>query len=155
MKAGLQDFFGEVHESACLAFCIVKIGEEVLAKKQPGFQYSWGQVIDLILAGIENGSIYYNWSNADDPDNLRVLNGEKFLGSIIGVHYKVSATFITDAEQIKNWHAKDDQYTIQRYVRVKAMNTITHFRRPSWDPLLHSLTEQYGHIDRLTVYTVD
>jgi hypothetical protein len=53
------------------------------------------------------------------------------------------------------YKAKDNEYTVQCWQRIKTGQTITHFRRPAWDSLVSSVTVAQGKLESLRVFTVE
>jgi hypothetical protein len=148
MKEGLQSFLKAAGDWSCLCLCIIKIAEEINKEA-----YEWGSALSMLLAGVQAGYVYCNFKDLSDPKNFDVLDNAGFLKFLI--KKPVTVRFISDFGQIRTWQAKENEYTVQRYVR-KGDNgeLIYHFRRPSWDPLVWSRTVAEGAVDRLTVFTV-
>jgi hypothetical protein len=150
MKEGIQSFLYAGGKWACLALCIVKIAEEV-----EGTAYEWHEAVQKVLAGIDKGFIYYNFNDSADSKNFDVLDNAGFLSFLLGGGRTVSVCFITDPKMIKNWQAKDNEYTVQRWRRNDGLGMETvHFTRPLWNSLIYSRTVAEGYIDRLTIFTV-
>jgi hypothetical protein len=149
MKEGIQSFYEAAGKWACLALCIIKIAEEI-----NGQDYDWAVASSKLVKGVDDGFIYYNYKNNTDSKNFDVLDNAGFLKSLL-MDKKVDVEFISDQAKIKNWQAKPNQYTVQRWTRPdgKGME-IQHFTRPVWNSLLYSRTVVEGYIDRLTIFTV-
>lgn len=143
MKAGIQTFLQEAGEAACYALSIIKIAEEVLDKELP--------VVESLLIGIDKGYIHYTWDNPNDNDNFFVSEPALFLSELIGRQVRIRRI---EGAEVANWHAKDNEYTVQCWQRNKTGTVITHFRRPTWDSLVNSVTVRLGKLVSLRVFTV-
>jgi hypothetical protein len=145
MRAGIQTFLQEAGEAACYALDIIKIAEEVLGKELP--------CVESLLVGIDRGFIAYNRYNPEDGSNFFVRQPAEFLSALTGGR-RCAVRVIDDPEEVAVWKAEDNEYTVQCWQRKKTGYLVTHFRRPTWDSLVSSVTVREGRLASLRVFTV-
>jgi hypothetical protein len=144
MREGIQTFLREAGEAACYALSIIKIAEEVLGKELP--------CAESLLRGVEGGFISYNWNDGEDSSNFFVTRPAEFLSALTGKRCAVRV--VKDPEEVRNWKAEGNEYTVQCWQREKTGYVVTHFRRPAWDSLTSSVTVREGKLVSLRVFTV-
>jgi hypothetical protein len=144
VRAGIQTFLQEAGEAACYALAVIKIAEEALGKDLP--------CVESLLLGVDRGFISYNWDNREDSSNFFVARPAEFLSALTGRRCAVRALY--GQEEVRDWKAKENEYTVQCWQREKTGYLVTHFRRPAWDSLASSLTVREGKLASLRVFTV-
>ena len=144
MREGVQTQLIAMGESACFFLSICKIIEEVNCRNV--------NITDTFDACVEHKLISFNYQSPYDNENCYVLDAVRILSLLTGKTWNFRK--IQNPEEIQNWKAGDNEYTIQRWVRKVTGKEITHFRRPTWDPLLKSQTVRYGCIDALYIFTL-
>ncbi len=137
MREGVQSFFAELGEAACLALCICELGK-------PGL--SEAEAVSLILQGIEKGFIDYRWQDRQYENNLFVSNRDAFMNLVTGQDgwksrvEPPSYTLKAGELAVSCWEWRDSG-TLRR-----------HFRLADWDPILDSQTVRHGALASLRVF---
>jgi hypothetical protein len=144
VRAGIQTFLQEAGEAACYALSIIKIAGEALGTEFP--------CVESLLLGVEKGFISYNWDNREDGGNFFVTKPAEFLSALTGKRCAVRV--VSAPEEVRNWTAGENEYTVQCWQREKTGYVVTHFRRPAWDSLASSVTVREGKLVSLRVFTV-
>ena len=125
MKAGIQTFFKNVGDYACLVFCIIKIAETYTGK-----QFDPVAVISIALEK--------KWLDED----MYVRYPEEFMSYLCGGRWAYEHANILPSGQMN-----EIEFYIERWEWAKKPNEISnHFRLKEWDSLEDSQTVKYGQI---------
>jgi len=141
MRQGIQNILSEIGEAGCFALCICELGK-------PGL--SEGEAVDTILEGIARGSISYDPTTRNNPNNLFVLDRDGLMDLVSGQKGWKSTTekpdyLPKDGERIIEcwrWNERIGERIISRQ----------HFKLPSWDAYKDSRTVRYGYLESLRVF---
>jgi hypothetical protein len=141
MRQGVQTFFAELGEAACLALCICELGK-------PGL--SEGEAVSLILEGMERGYIIYDENDRSNPNNCFVQNRDALMELVTG------QKGWTSTKENPAYKEKTGERLIECWVweEKAAGRTIVHqhFRLPGWDPIKDARTVRYGQLESYRVF---
>jgi len=141
MRQGVQTFFAELGEAACLALCICELGK-------PGL--SEGEAVSLILEGMKRGYIIYDENDRSNPNNCFVQNRDGLMNLVSGQQGW------TSTKEGPGYCLRPGERLIECWVWEEKLGgkTIahTHFRLPGWDPIKEARTVRYGRLESYRVF---
>lgn len=145
---GIQDFSGEVHEAACYALCLSKVGELYLQQKNKNASVNIMDIFDNSCGPTKEDIIYYNRKNLNDNNNFFVQHPDELVKMITGKKVKVWKEYNLSYKPEKN------EFIIKRYERVKTGITYGHFDMDNFHPIKDSYTVKYGKLVSLRIVKI-
>lgn len=146
--SNIQNFCGEVHESACYSFCLLKVGDTYNKEHKINTEIN---VLSVLRQACENTSknsiIYFNDKNYNDNDNFYVQHPDLLLTKITGKKWTVTKSYDLSYKPKKN------EYVISYYERVKTGSVVGHFDINNF-PITDSQTKKYGKLHSIRICKV-
>lgn len=146
---GIQNFYLEVGEAACFAFCLLDVGKEFNEKNQPYKKFDVTETLYNACSDTSVSSIiYYNKNNGNDNNNFFVQDPAKLLQEVTGRKWDVRKVYDL------SYKPAPGEYIIMYYEREKTGSVIGHFDRDNFHPWKDSATVKYGKLKSIRVCKV-